>query len=110
MPSSFIDPQIRDLLCSAVRGRRVVELRYGQDGLFRTFEPHVVYYSTKENLCTSGTQTKNLNKPLDKSEYRTFDLSEVREVRLTTTALRRTPDLIAEILTTRTGLYVRSNA
>jgi hypothetical protein len=90
MPSSFIDPRIRDLLCSAVRERRVVELRYQQDGLFRTFEPHVVYYSTKENLCTSGTQTKNLNKPLDKSEYRTFDLSEVREVRLT--AATFTPD------------------
>src|SRR4051812_40897723 len=90
MPLSLINPQIRDLLCSAVQERRVVELRYGQDGLFRTFEPHVVYYSTKDNLCTSGTQTKNLNKPFAKSEYRTFDLSEVREVRLTAAIF--TPD------------------
>jgi len=91
MPSSFIDPTIRDLLCKAIRQRCVVELRYEQDGLFRKFEPHALYYSTKDNMCVSGTQTQNLNKPTNGNEPRIFDLSDIREVRLT--ALAFTPDL-----------------
>jgi len=91
MPSSFIDPTIRDLLCKAIRQRSVVELRYQQDGLFRKFEPHAVYYSTKDNMCVSGTQIQNLNKPTDENEPRIFDLSDIREVRLTTLAFMPDP-------------------
>jgi hypothetical protein len=90
MPSSFIDPTVQNLLCKAIQEKRVVELRYQQDSFFRKFEPHAVYYSTKDNICVSGTQTQNLNKPLEESEPRIFDLSEIREARLTPLAF--TPD------------------
>jgi hypothetical protein len=51
------------LLCEAIQKQRVVHLRYQQDGFERTFEPHAVYISTKDNVCVSGTQTHNANKP-----------------------------------------------
>jgi hypothetical protein len=74
---------VQSQLCEAIQKRVAVEFRYEQDGLYRTFEPYAVYNSTKDNVCVSGTQTKNLNKPLDRAQPRVFYLSEIRGLRIT---------------------------
>jgi pSer/pThr/pTyr-binding forkhead associated (FHA) protein len=70
-------------LCQAISKRKSVDLRYKNDLQYRRFDPYAVYRSTKDNLCVSGLQTKNNNKPLDPAEPRVFDLSEIKDVRIT---------------------------
>lgn len=90
MSAGFVDQTAKDRLCDAIEKRLVVELRYEDDIQFRKFEPSAVYRSTKDNICVSGTQTQNPNKPQLNSEPHVFDLSKIREVRLTQIAF--TPD------------------
>ena len=71
-------------LCEAIANKRLVELRYQRDLLNRTFAPHAVYRTTKDNLCVAGTQLVNANKPLDgRNEPRNFELDEIRDLRVT---------------------------
>ena len=72
-------------LCRAIKDRVAVELTYEEDRLPRTYLPHAVYNSTKDNICVSGTQTSDPNKypPPKDPEPRIFDLEKIRLVVLT---------------------------
>jgi len=68
-------------LCEAIRGRQLVKMRYGTDLAERTFAPYIVYRTKGLSLQVSGYQEHNPAKPLDKHEWRNFDLSDIRSLR-----------------------------
>lgn len=74
-------------LCEAMRGRFVVELRYGNNGTrdisHRVFEPHAVYETGKDNIAVTGLQTSNPSKPLDKASIRNFFVGNIVDLRVT---------------------------
>jgi hypothetical protein len=78
-------------LCDAIQRRIRIELRYKDDQHFRQFDPYAVYYSTKDNKCVSGTQVQNPNRPHFAPEPRIFDLSDIRDVRPTSTTFAPDP-------------------
>jgi len=79
-------------LCRAIKDRIAVELTYEDDRLPRTYLPHAVYHSTKDNICVSGTQTSDPNKspPEINPVPRNFDLERIRLV--VATGVKFTPD------------------
>lgn len=76
------------LLCQAVAGRLLVELRYDNDLQPRLFAPHIVYHSTTGRINVGGTQVENPQQPLDSFEPRIFEIGLIRTLRLTDTNFR----------------------
>jgi hypothetical protein len=72
-------------LCKAIKNRLLVELRFGDDLLWRTFEPQAVYKTTQGNFCVSGVQLKNDNEPLEPSKPHNFTISKITSIRITET-------------------------
>ena len=58
-------------------------MRYRSDLLERTFAPYVVYHQADRSIHVSGYQEENPSKPLDRHEWRDFEMSEVRSVTVT---------------------------
>ena len=87
MPSS-VDAAPRDfnleqLICKAIRQRVILELKYEDDALFRSFEPTPVYRTSQDKVCVSGVQMKNRNDLLDNSGPHNFEVGLIKDVRLT---------------------------
>jgi hypothetical protein len=70
---------------STVASRIVVELRYQNDMLFRTFEPHIAFYAEKNSneKCVAGIQTANANELQNEPEVKIFNLNDIRDWRRT---------------------------
>ena len=49
----------------------------------RLFEPAVVYLSRKHQLCITGAEIADPEKPLENLEVRNFEIDEIRRVFLT---------------------------
>ena len=49
----------------------------------RLFEPTVVYLSRKHQLCITGVEIADPEKPLNDLEVRNFEIGEIRSVFLT---------------------------
>lgn len=61
-------------LCGAIAKHLVVRLNYKNQYYSRTFEPYVVYRSTKDNILVGGWQTKDDSKPLKKPIWHNFEV------------------------------------
>lgn len=72
--------------CEAIKKRVRVTLRHDDDLHDRTFNPHIVYYSTKRNLLCGDLMVSNPNEPLQNGKWRTFGLDLVRSANLTQTS------------------------
>lgn len=72
-----------NLLCQAIRERRVVELRYDDDAQFRRFEPAAVYNTAKHKICVSGVQLTNPNEPGDEQGPHNFEVGKIADLTLT---------------------------
>jgi hypothetical protein len=72
-----------------------VELRYQDDVLFRTFEPHIAFYAEKggNDKCVAGIQTANANQKQHEPELKIFDLSDIRDWRRTDRTFNPSPIL-----------------
>ncbi len=61
-------------LCDAIAKHQIVRLRYKNQLYSRTFEPYVIYRSTKDNILVAGWQTKDDSQPLKKSQWHNFEV------------------------------------
>ena len=82
------NPHFEDLLCRAIAGRFLVELRYDAEIEPRLFAPHLVYRSTTGRINVGGTQIHNPGQPEDSYEPRLFEVGLIRTLRLTDTSFR----------------------
>jgi len=60
-----------------------VKLQFKDHVAERLFEPTVAYLSRKHQLCVTGVQIADPEMPLNNSEVRNFEISEIRRVFLT---------------------------
>jgi hypothetical protein len=74
---------LESLLCIAIRKRVLVKLQLKEYIAERLFEPTVVYLSSKHQLCVTGIQFVDPEKPLNNAELRNFEVDEMRNVFLT---------------------------
>jgi hypothetical protein len=74
---------LESLLCIAIRKRVLVKLHLKEYIVERLFEPTVVYLSRKHQLCVTGIQIADLEKPLNNLEARNFEIAEITSVMLT---------------------------
>lgn len=72
-------------LCSAIKTHRVIRLQYKKQNYYRTFEPYVIYRSTKDNILVGGTQTKDDSRPFKKSEPHNFEIDLISSLQITET-------------------------
>ena len=82
------NPHFEDLLCRAVAGRLLVELRYDSEIEPRLFGPHLVYRSTTGRINVAGTQIHNPGQPEDSYVPRLVEIGLIRTLRLTDTSFR----------------------
>lgn len=74
---------LEQLICKAIRQRVILELKYQDDALFRSFEPTAVYRTSQHKVFVSGVQIKNRNDLLDNSGPHNFEVGLIKDVRLT---------------------------
>lgn len=79
-------------LCSAIKGKQLVKLKYDDDFQWRTFAPHIVYRSSKNNILVSGEQVQNPAKPYDNHEPRVFDLKKIKSLEITDASFTAHPN------------------
>jgi len=70
-------------LCDTIKKHYVVRLKYKDQFYSRTFEPYIVYRSTKDKILVSGYQTKNDSKPFKKSEFHHFEVALISSLKIT---------------------------
>jgi hypothetical protein len=71
------------LLCIAIRKRVLVKLLFEVDAAERLFEPTVVYLSRKRQLCVTGVQIPDPEKPSDNIEVQIHEVGKIKSVSLT---------------------------
>lgn len=76
-------PHIENQLCSAIRERKIVRLRYKADAAQRLFAPHAVFHSSTEKVLVTGMQVENPSKPWDRYEPRNFEVGLIKDIALT---------------------------
>ena len=75
MPVSQMDiRRYRELLCVAIRERRMVLVTYDDAPHARVFSPHILFATPDHGLAVAGVQLVNPDKPRDASGWRTFSL------------------------------------
>lgn len=74
---------LENQLCSAIQKHRTVHLHYKKQIYSRTFEPYVVYRSTKDNILVAGRQTKDDSQPLKKPEWHNFEVELISALEIT---------------------------
>src|ERR1700694_4351193 len=74
---------LESLLCIAIRKRVLVKLQFKGRVVERLFEPTVVYLSRKHQLCITGVEIADPEKPLRNLEVRNFEIGEIRSALLT---------------------------
>lgn len=65
---------------SAIRHRHLLKLRYQHQPGQRTFAPHVIFHGEGRTILVAGVQQFNPDKPLEKNQWRTFDLAKLAQV------------------------------
>lgn len=70
-------------LCDAIKKHNVIRLRYKGQLYSRTFEPYVIYTSTKDKILIGGTQTKDDSQPLKKAEPHNFEVGLITALEVT---------------------------
>ncbi len=61
-------------ICGAIARHQIVRLSYKKQRYSRTFEPYVIYRSTKDNILVAGWQTKDDSQPLKKAQWHNFEV------------------------------------
>ena len=74
---------LENQLCSAIKRHRVIRLRYKSQNYYRTFEPYIIYRSTKENILVGGMQTKDDSRPFKESEPHNFEVEQISSLQIT---------------------------
>lgn len=72
---SMLSGTIKSQLCNAIKDRKIVTFRYQHEHQMfkqRTFKPHVLHVSSKDNLLISGYQ-----QPYQRKDWRHFDASKI---------------------------------
>ena len=70
-------------LCDAIARHRVVRLRYQRQLYARTFEPYVIYHSTKDKILVAGWQMKDDSQPTRSPEWRNFEVELIYALEVT---------------------------
>ena len=65
-------------LCDAISAKKLVKFRYKTDMSARTFAPYIVYRTANQHLHVSGYQEHNPAKPLERHEWRDFELDQIK--------------------------------
>jgi hypothetical protein len=69
-------------LCNAIAGKRVVQFNYSGDSMpgSRLVEPHMVAYSSSENLVLSGWFLGGASESKEGQDWRSYLLSAISNV------------------------------
>ncbi len=70
-------------LCDAIARHRIVRLRYKNQTHWRTFEPYVIYRSTKDNILVAGWQTKDESDLSKKPVWHNFEVELISAFEMT---------------------------
>lgn len=73
--------QTQQQLCDAIKKKAVVTFYY--DRIERVFYPYAVFEATTGNTLVYGILTKGSSKPLNKPEFRYFNLEGISNIQLT---------------------------
>ncbi len=78
-------------LAAAIDSFSVVEVKYENDMLWRTYEPHCVFYGTADQrqVRVFGDQIRNGNKPADAPAPRDFEVGLIIDLRATGAKFKR---------------------
>lgn len=71
-------------LFEAIENRRKIAIRYDRDRFARPFAPYLVRLAKNGNLIVAGLQIENPNSLDGDNERRTFSLSKIKTLELTT--------------------------
>jgi hypothetical protein len=71
---------LESLLCIAIRKRVLVKLQFKDRVAERLFEPTVVYLSRKHQLCVTGVEIGDPEKPLKNLEVHDYEIGAIRSV------------------------------
>jgi hypothetical protein len=87
-PRSFSTEQA---LCQAISSLAVVELKYKDDRLWRTFEAHCVHYSSadQQQVNVYGEMTADPNEARPKLGSRNFEVGRIAALRITGAKFQR---------------------
>lgn len=70
-------------LCDAIKRHRIVSLRYKGQLYSRTFEPYIIYRSTKDKILLGGTQTRDDSQPTKPPEPHNFEVKLISALTVT---------------------------
>jgi hypothetical protein len=74
---------LENKLCDAIKRHQVIRLRYKGQLYSRTFEPYIIYRSTKDNILLGGTQTKDDSQPLKPATPHNFEIELITALTVT---------------------------
>ena len=81
---------LEEQICGAIRGRRVIRFRYGDDLSYREIAPYILYNSTAETLLV-GMLGREAPEP------HRFDVGRMREITVTDVGFDPDPRFTSEI-------------
>lgn len=65
--------------CDAIRAKLQVTLRYDDDSLARTFDPHVVH-TPRNKVLVEGHEVHNPNHPSEPPGWHRFEIGKIRDL------------------------------
>jgi hypothetical protein len=77
------NPQLEGALCDAIKKHLAVRLSYKRQNYSRTFEPYIVYRSTRDNILVAGWQTKDDSEPSKAPEWHNFEVELISALKIT---------------------------
>lgn len=87
--------EIEGIICTAIRKRLFVILRYDSDISDREFNPYHLYIASTDNTLVSGFQVSNPNKLAENDIYHTFNIQLIKNIALTNQSFSPQPNLIS---------------
>lgn len=74
------NPIIEQHICNAIKTRHRIKFRYDDELNYRTFEPYIIYKSTRQNYLVYGIQTYDSAKPLQGKAPRNFEIYYIQSL------------------------------
>lgn len=70
----FLEQQI----CEAIKKRVRIRFRYDEELNYRTYEPYIIYQSTRQNYLVFGVQTYDTERPFQRKVPRNFEVYYIK--------------------------------
>jgi hypothetical protein len=79
-------------LCKAIKGKNMIELRYKNDIVHRTFEPYIIFEEPhSKTINLAGYMTTNPNDPILQPEWRKFTVGLIADFKMLSGTFRPKP-------------------